>query len=200
MTRIPLVIVLVTVLSAPGAAQSRVPDAINRGSWLVAGSASASRNNSSVEGRDDDRGVTVVELQPALLYFVAPRIALGGRLALARLSFDGGSSTSWSVGPSARYYFAGSSAKVLSYVGGGVALSRSDLNIGNGNSEPSTGTSVEALAGITWLFTRQVGFVSEAAFQRSSRGENTSSGGDVDVVDTIFGLRFGFAAFIPRGR
>lgn len=51
-------------------------------------------------------GTTSFSLNPSLLYFVAPNIAVGGAVGFAWISDDDGSLTSFAIGPAAAYHVA----------------------------------------------------------------------------------------------
>lgn len=202
----PLAVAAVAVLSlaAPLHAQRSTPAAIDRGSMAIDGSASLSRSRTTADGAgvDADDTSTQASLQPSLLYFVAPRFAVGGTLELSR--FKGGAATTSAVGigPAARLYFAGESATVLPYIGTSARVVRVALDIDGSASRPAeTQWGLEGVAGITWLFSRQVGIVTEAFARRLSYSNSGFANDEtVDVTNTELGLRFGVAAFIPKER
>ncbi len=191
-------------LATPLRAQRTVPAAIDRGSMIVDGSASISRSRSTAEsdGTEAKATSTQVSLLPSLLYFVAPRFAVGGSLELSRFKNDAVTSTAVGAGPSARLYFAGQSATALPYVGTSVRVSRVSVDIDGSSSPPSTTQlGLEGVAGITFLFSRQVGIVTEAFVRRQSYSNSVSGNlPATDVTTTDLGLRVGVAAFIPRSR
>lgn len=191
-------------LATPLQAQRTVPAAIDRGSMIVDGSASISRSRSTAEsdGTDTKATSTQVSLLPSLLYFVAPRFAVGGSLELSRFKNDAVTSTAVGAGPSARLYFAGQSATALPYVGTSLRVSRVSVDIDGSSSPPATTQlGLEGVAGITFLVSRQVGIVTEAFVRRQSYSNSVSGNlPATDVTTTDFGLRVGVAAFIPRGR
>lgn len=190
-------------IAAPLQAQRAVPPAIDRGSIVIDGSASISHSNTTADGAgtDSESSSTQLSLLPSLLYFVAPRIAVGGSVELSRYSTEGVSSSTVGIGPAARLYLAGESAKVLPYFGASVRVTRVSLDFDSGASPPSsTRLGLEGVAGITWLFSRQVGILTEAFVQRQSYENSSVSNATVDVTSTNFGVRVGVAAFIPKGR
>ena len=109
------------------AAQSRpaVPTGpTDRGSKLVGGSASVSHS-------DEGNGQTATSYQvtPYVLFFVMPRLALGGQAGINYATFEsgtsigGGHSFGWLLGPAMRWHFPTSSIKLLPFVGVNLALS-----------------------------------------------------------------------------
>ncbi len=185
MRRIGLVMVL-SLVAAPLAAQRGPTD---RGSILVSGSASFGR--SEVEVSDIETEVTRFSLNPNILYFVIPNLAVGGELSYSRASVDDNDSSSWLLGPAARLYFGDARATALPYIGAGFGFGSSD----SGNDEDADVFSVSGVAGVTWMVSRQVGLTSEVFLQRSSIDLPVGPG-DVKQKQLDYGLRFGFAAFV----
>jgi hypothetical protein len=182
------------VCALPAAAQSRGPT--DKGSILAAGTASFVR--SSFEIDDNDETITGITVNPTLLFFVAPRVAVGGQLGISRVSSDNGSGTSWLLGPAARLYFGEASSRTLPYVGLGVSFGGSSSDSDDSNLESSSDIwGLEGIAGLTWMVTRQVGITGEAFFQRTSY-ENDGPFAASEQKRTDIGIRFGFAAFLFR--
>lgn len=167
----------------------------SKGNALVGGAASVSRSTHSVEGDDDDNSATLVALSPHVLYFVAPRVALGGTLGYARASGGGSSSSSTFVGPEARVFFADPAAKAQPFIGATIGREWSNFDTPIGD-EDTESTRYGGSVGVIFMATRQVGISSELYIQRSSSDGLTST--SPDVTNTTFGLRFGFAAFLMR--
>jgi hypothetical protein len=168
----------------------------DRGSILVGGTASVSR--STYEIGDTDNTSTGISLSPDLLVFVAPRFALGGRLGLSWVDYDDGRSSSWLIGPAARFYFAPGSARTLPFLGASVSFggATSENDVVDSTVESDV-WAVEGVAGITWMLSRQVGITGEAFLERANITNGTSLS-DVETRRTDLGVRFGFAAFFFR--
>ena len=189
----PLTLV-VLALPTIALAQSRGPT--DKGSMLVAGTANIAR--STTEVGDNESTSTGVSFNPSLLFFVAPRIAIGGQLGLSRINFDGGDGSSWLLGPAARFYFARGAARTLPFVGAGISFGgSSSTNDITDTTVESDVWSLEGVAGLTWMVSRQVGITGEAFLQRSE-SENTGAIGTLEQTRTDMGVRFGFAAFLFR--
>jgi len=189
-----IVVLTFVGLALPAAAQSRGPT--DKGSILVAGSASIARSTSEVG--DIEVKTTGVSLNPSLLFFIAPKFAIGGRLGLSRVSNDDGDATSWLLGPAARLYFGEPSARTLPYLGASVSFGgfSSDDNASN-QSVSSDVWGIEGIAGLTWMVSRQVGITGEAFFERATI-ESDNAVFSAEQKRTDFGIRFGFAAFLFR--
>ena len=67
----------------------------NRGDWMVGGNVRINTTESNKE----------VTIQPMAGYFFAKSFAAGSELKMSFSKFGGGKSTSWGIGPFARYYF-----------------------------------------------------------------------------------------------
>jgi hypothetical protein len=100
------------------------------------------------------------------------------------------SSTSFGIGPAIRLFFAEPGAKSQPYAEG-RALYNSFSGSGGGSS---AGTTLGASAGILQMVSRQVGISSELYWDRLS-GELVG-----DRTTNTFGVRFGFTAFLIKGR
>jgi hypothetical protein len=204
---LPLGIAGLALLTLPPRllAQRAVPPAIDRGSLVIDGGASLSRSRTTTEttgsaGTKVEVTSTQLSLLPSLLYFVAPRVAVGGSLELARAKSGATSSTIVGAGPAARLYFAGEGASALPYVGASTRVSRVSNDRDTGPSLSSTQWAFEGVAGLTWLFSRQVGIVTEAFARRVGYSAEGPGNASADITATELGLRVGVAAFIPRSR
>ena len=185
-----LVPLFILVLAAPAAAQTGGPT--DRGSWVLGGSASLSRNET------DGRSATSISLAPSLLRFIANNVAVGGEIGLGYTDTDLGSTQSWRIGPAARLYFGESSAKVLKYVGAAILFggTSSDLDEPLTTEADASLWSVEGVAGMTFMLSRQVGISGEFFVDRRESTVSSSITADIESKTTSYGLRFGLAAFI----
>lgn len=189
-----LVTLTLVLLALPAAAQSRGPT--DKGSILVAGSASIVRSTSEVG--DVEVKTTGVSLNPSLLFFIAPKFAIGGQLGLSRVSNDDRDATSWLLGPAARLYFGELSARTLPYVGASVRFGGSSTDDNDSNQNLSSDLwGLEGIAGLTWMVSRQVGITGEAFFEQATI-ESDNAVFSAEQKRTDFGIRFGFAAFLFR--
>jgi len=159
----------------------------------------------SVEGSDDRQ--TTASIEPAGFYFIAPGIAVGGQLRLARSSQDVATSTTLGIGPSALYYFGEPDAEVLPFVGANLLLLRrsSSVDLGSVDLGPGiepidlgeeditlTGVAFDIQAGFTYMLARNVGVTTAAFFLYERLGgdiEETLSGNTV-------GVQVGITAFV----
>ena len=126
---------------------------------------------------------------------------VGGEASFTYTDREEANFTSYGVGPAVRYYFARGATRTLPYVGASARLGRISTDQGDSETRSTSQWGVEGTAGLTWLLSRQVGILGEAYVNRFEQSLDPVTGGaSPDVASTAFGLRFGVAAFLPRGR
>lgn len=184
--RSPVLVLALSLVALPLAAQRGPTD---KGSILVSGAASISR--SEVDVSDVETEVTRFSLNPNLLFFVIPQLAVGGEFSYSRSSVDDNDSSAWSLGPAARLFFSDVRSTALPYVGAGFAFGSAD----NGSNNDSGLFAVSGVAGVAWMVSRQVGITSEVFLQRSTIDIPQGST-EIKQKQLDYGLRFGFAAFV----
>jgi hypothetical protein len=134
---------------------------------------------------------TVLDLRPALQYFVAPGLAVGGQLTLGRASSDGGTSTTLGIGPLVSYYFGPVSARVQPFVSAEFNIAENSFDSSSISDQSVTSTGVMGAAGLLLLLSNSVGVNAQLYY----RHINTSS--DLaDLDGNSYGLAFGIAAFV----
>jgi hypothetical protein len=170
--------------------RAQTMQATEKGSVLASGSASIDRT--SRDSPAGDTSSTGFFVNPRALYFLAPRLGVGGEFALGRLRSDGLSSTTLGVGPAFRYYLAQPGRKQLPYVGGSVRLTRNSFTSPTGTDQSLTTRDYEGVAGLDFMVSRQVGIAAEAFVSR------TEGGGSLFGNATAFGVRFGLDVFFLR--
>ena len=185
-------------------AQSAVPPAVDRGSLVLGGGAAVSRTRTEFvpsTGAESTDDATQLSLTPSLLYFVRPGLAVGGEASFTYTDRGEVNSTAVGVGPAVRYYFARGATRTLPYVGASARLGRISTDGGDGGTRNTSQWGFEGTAGLTWLLSRQVGILGEAYVNRFEQALAPQTGpSTLDLTVTGFGLRFGVAAFLPRGR
>lgn len=173
-------------------AQSSDTGPIDKGSKLVGGSASV-----AVTDDENTSAVTSVTVSPNVLFFVAPRFAVGGLVGVAYSSSDNSSSTNWTLGPALRYFIAEPKATMLPFVGASVQFGRGSFSSGTSSDVTVTNLGFEGVAGITWMLARHVGLDGELFAQRTTF---KASGGALPTTSEFssnrFGVRFGISAFV----
>jgi hypothetical protein len=164
-------------------AQSHATD---RGSIAVAGSASFASNKSP----GTSERVTVLDLRPAVQYFFAPGVAVGGQLTLGRSSSDGGSATLLGIGPLISYYFGQLSPRVQPFVSAEVSVVRSAIDSPLGDDE-ATNTGLMGAAGLLLLLSNSVGVNGQLYYRHVNLSSDFA-----DLDGNSYGLAFGIAAFV----
>jgi hypothetical protein len=156
----------------------------------------------SVEG---DRQTTA-SIEPAGFYFIAPGVAVGGQLRLARSSQDVATSTTLGIGPSALYYFGEPDAEVLPFVGANLLLLRQSTTVDLGSVDIGfgdpvelgeeditlTGLAFDIQAGFTYMLARNVGVTTAAFFLYERLGGDT----DETLSGNTVGVQVGITAFV----
>ena len=109
-----------------------------RGTYSINGTISFT--SYSQEGVDNN--TTVLNFNPGVDYFIIDNFSLGLSVSLQEVSYGGSSSTTWAVGPSARFYLGKEHARpffLLGYAYGqqnssvyGDDLKESDIKLGAG--------------------------------------------------------------------
>jgi hypothetical protein len=182
-----LVIAVAIALAVPTGSRAQ-SYAVNRGSWIVGGTAGFSSSGGDGGG---DR-ITLLFLAPAGQYFVMPGLALGGQLRLSHSRSGSTGSTGYGAGPAATYYFGRGVRPVYPYLGASVSLARTSLSSGFGNDPPATtSTQFEPCAGLLLMLGRNVGV--DTRLYYLSRHQHFSG---VDHKTNEYGLAVGVSAFV----
>ena len=181
MTRLHALVpaLLLAVLPARGAAQSYPTD---RGSFIVGGSASLTTSKASIAllGSDEELRSTTLAVAPSAQYFVAPGLAVGGRVQSYTTWVDGESSGTFGVGPQLSYFFGRGDRRLYPYLSAGVSY---DQEVGDSDNH---GSGVNAAGGLVFMLGRQVGLDTSLGFNHVSAGTTTLQ---------TFGLALGITAF-----
>lgn len=166
--------------------------ALDRGSFLVGGGASFTRNGGEVDGESLDPS-TEWSLSPRLMYFVLPGLALGGEASLSRDKSGGATFTTYGAGPAVAYYFGASRARPrpwYPYIEGGVRLLRTRSNRDITGLEESL-TGFHVAGGILLMLSDAVGLDGELFYD-----VNDQEIGLVEVRTNVLGFAIGFSAFL----
>ncbi len=182
-----LMVALGLALAVPGAARAQT-FAVDRGSWLIGGTAGwSSRASDGEEGRD-----VVVGVAPSVQRFIVPGLGLGLNLTVTRSHFAGSPAmTAYGAGPTATYYFGRGSRSFYPYVGGSVLLTRVHVSESTPATDLSgTSTAYRPYAGILTMLGRQVGLDTRLYFERYFAGN------EVLGNYSAYGLAVGVSAFV----
>ena len=185
------VLVVASIVSSQALAQG---SAIAKGSWIISGGASASSQHTN----GSDQNSTSLSLAPSALYFVRPGLALGGAVSLGYFDGTFGTTKSFGIGPSVRYYFGDAAAKTFPFVSATVAptwVSSDPKNSSTARSTSQNALELEGTIGLTHLVATHVGITGEAFYDHQSFDTDL---GTVKATQTsyMFGVRFGITAFV----
>ncbi len=167
--------------------------AYDHGSTIIAGSAAFSSIGGELFIDDDEDRLTSLQLTPSLSYFVAPGLAIGGKLFFQRSAQSGDSFTSWGLGPQILYFIGGHSAQASvkgttsPYLGAAFAFLRNSAKStfrGQTDKSSATGTAFSFGGGINHMLTSNASLFVEGAYEldRISGEGDSASGNKFNVV------------------
>jgi len=179
---------------------------MTKGDWVFSGNTGLGFNSidtkTKVEGQTyDGAKVSTFSVTPSVGYFVIDKLAVGIDLGFTNLTTkeDGDKTTisSFSVMPTATYYFANSS-KLVPFLGAGIGYAS------NKTKETFAGTSTEYTAdglawkvkgGVTYMATQSFGINLGVSFDQFANKETYFATEYKNTVNT-FGVNVGFSYFI----
>jgi len=192
---IPMLLLLVL----PEAARAQTYP-VDRGSWIVGGSASFTS-----QGGDDADRTTSVMLNPSAQFFVLPGLAVGGTLSFSYTSDDLFSTTGLGIGSAVSYYFGRGERTVYPFVSASLSIRDFSFKadgdqVGSNIDVSITGTTFDLSGGVALMVAKNVGLTGEIFYLQQNLRE-TDNGGSETLIGTDldidrFGLRFGIAAFV----
>jgi hypothetical protein len=156
--------------------------AVDKGSLIVSGNAGFASMGGAAR---NDETMTVITLNPSVLYFPIPNAAVGGQIALMRTSYQGNAETFYGAGPELGYYFGDQFSKILPF----VTLSY----IYGKQQNEYTESLLRFSAGSIYMVAKNVGLSGELYYLVENYDvENSGS----SVSGYTFGVAFGIAAFV----
>lgn len=183
---------------------------MTKGDWVISGNTGFGFNNVTTkvkaEGQSaDGPKISTFSLTPSVGYFVIDRLAVGIDLGLtsATTKYEGTKSTttSFSVMPTATYYFTNDS-KFVPYLGAGIGYAsvknKGEVNfMGLSSSDETTtdGLAWKVKGGVTYMATQSLGINLGVSYDQFSNKE-TYMGTDVKTKVNTFGVNVGFSYFI----
>lgn len=183
---------------------------MTKGDWVISGNTGFGFNNVSTtvkaEGQSaDGPKVSTFSLTPSVGYFVIDKLAVGIDLGLASATtkYEGAKSTttSFSVMPTATYYFTNDS-KFVPFLGAGIGYAsvknKGEVNfMGLSSSDETTtdGLAWKVKGGVTYMATQSLGINLGVSYDQFSNKE-TYMGTDVKTHVKTFGVNVGFSYFI----
>ena len=190
---IPMLLLLVV----PEATQAQSYP-VDRGSWIVGGSASFTS-----QGGDDADRTTSVMLNPSAQFFVLPGLAVGGTLSLSYTSDDLFSITGLGIGSAVSYYFGRGERTVYPFVSASLSINDFSFKadgdqVGSNIDVSTTGTTFDLSGGVALMVAKNVGLTGEIFYLQQNLRETGNEGIETlfDTDINMFGLRFGIAAFV----
>ncbi len=182
-----LMVLLGLALAVPAAARAQT-FAVDRGSWLVGGTAGwSSRASDGEDGRDVIAGIA-----PSVQRFVVPGLGVGVDLTVTRSHFTGSPAVmAYGAGPTATYYFGRGARSFYPYVGGSVLVMRLHASAsGPGPDLSGSSTAYRPYAGMLTMLGRQVGLDTRLYFERDF-ADNAFQGNS-----SAYGMAVGVSAFV----
>jgi len=181
-----LMLVLAMLLVPAAVAAQEYP--VDRGSMVLGGSVSwSSAGGDLYEGGDGDRLNTLL-LNPEIMYFIAPGLAIGGELYVQRASQGDADVTTIAVGPAISYYFGGPTSSVYPFLSAMVGYA----DMGAGGFDAS-GLAFGATGGAAFMLSNSVALTGGLTYQLQKLSVDEI---DESVDGDTFALQFGIQAFL----
>lgn len=183
---------------------------MTKGDWVVSGNTGFGFNNVTTtvkaggESADGPK-VSTFSITPSVGYFVIDKLAVGIDLGLtsATTKYEGTktTTTSFSVMPTATYYFANDS-KFIPFLGAGIGYAsvknKGEMNVlGVSASDETTtdGLAWKVKGGVTYMATQSLGINLGVSYDQFSN-KQTIMNTDVKTNVKTFGVNVGFSYFI----
>ena len=173
------------VLVSPAAAQDY---AVDQGAFVLGGTVSFSSDGGDLyENAEGDR-VNTALLNPGILYFISPGLAIGGELYVENVSQGDFSVTTIGIGPEIAYYFGDAESTVYPFVEAGISYASVSSDFID-----ASGIGFGLGAGAAFMLTRSVAITAGGAYEISNLSvdqlDDTQSGNTIR-------LELGVAAFL----
>jgi outer membrane protein len=181
---------------------------MTKGDWVISGNTGAGFNNVTTtikaNGESvDGPKVSTFSVTPSVGYFVIDKLAVGIDLGFltATTKYEGlkSTTTSFSVMPTATYYFTNSS-KLVPFLGAGIgyasAKNKGEADFMGISDETTTdGLAWKVKGGVTYMVTQSLGINLGVSYDQFSNKE-TYNNVDVKTHVNTFGVNVGFSYFI----
>jgi len=183
---------------------------MTKGDWVVSGNTGFGFNNVTTTVKAggqsaDGPKVSTFSITPSVGYFVIDKLAVGIDLGLtsATTKYEGtkATTTSFSVMPTATYYFANDS-KFVPFLGAGIGYAsvknKGEMNVlGVSASDETTtdGLAWKVKGGVTYMATQSLGINLGVSYDQFSN-KQTIMNTDVKTNVKTFGVNVGFSYFI----
>ena len=181
------VVTLFAVLAIASSASAQ-GYAIDQGALVLDGTVSYSSDGGDLYEDADGNRVNTALVNPSVLYFVAPGLAIGGELYVENASQGDFSLTTIGVGPEITYFFGGPESTVYPYVSAGLAYASLSSDFFD-----ASGIGFGFGAGAAFMLTNSVAITAGGSYDILNLS--------VDQVDetesgNTFRLEIGVAAFL----
>ncbi|MCQ4141981.1 MULTISPECIES: OmpW family outer membrane protein [Chryseobacterium] len=179
---------------------------MTKGDWVISGNTGIGFNNmetkTKVNGQTfDGTKVSTFAVTPSVGYFVIDKLAVGIDLGFTSVTTkdngDKNTVSSFSVMPTATYYFANSS-KVVPFLGAGIGYASSKTKetiSGTSTDFTADGLAWKVKGGVTYMATQSLGINLGVSFDQFSNKE-TYFGTEFKNRVNTFGVNVGFSYFI----
>ena len=142
---------------------------------------------SSTATEDQDDIASQIMIMPQGYYFIIDHLAVGGHIQLSRYSRGNSASTTFGIGPAAKYYF--KAGKFYPFVGGGLSYNRTSWK---NDDDASSDIDMSVFGGMDFFLAENV-----AVEPYANLNFNSSKYGDWDsIFSTRFEIGVIFSAFI----
>lgn len=180
-----LAVLAFVAIAAPLSAQDY---AIDQGALVLDGTISYSSDGGELfENAEGDRANTAL-LNPSVLYFVSPGLAIGGELYVENASQGDFSVTTIGVGPELTYFFGGPESTVYPFLSAGLSYASLSSDFFD-----ASGIGFGFGAGAAFMLTTSVAITGGGAYQISNLSVDQT---DATLSGNTFRLELGVAAFL----
>nr|WP_315032324.1 OmpW family outer membrane protein [uncultured Chryseobacterium sp.] len=183
---------------------------MTKGDWVISGNTGFGFNSVTTTIKADGQSadgpkVSTFSLTPSVGYFVIDKLAVGIDLGLtsATTKYEGAkaTTTSFSVMPTATYYFT-NNTKFVPFLGAGIGYAsvknKGSFNAGGisgSNEETTDGLAWKVKGGVTYMATQSLGINLGLSYDQFSN-KQSYFGTDVKTNVKTFGVNVGFSYFI----
>jgi len=179
---------------------------MSKGDWVISGNTGMGFNSvdtkTKVEGQSyDGPKVSTFSVTPSVGYFVIDKLAVGIDLGFTSITTkeagDKSTISSFSVMPTATYYFANSS-KLVPFLGAGIGYASNktkDTHSGTTDEYTADGLAWKVKGGVTYMATQSLGINLGVSFDQFSN-KDTVMGTEFKNTVNTFGVNVGFSYFI----
>lgn len=153
-----------------------------KGDWMVGG-------NFGLNTSDNN---TLISFTPSAGYFIVNNLALGGNFLLNSAKSGNNKTTTFGVGPFARYYFTSQTQIVRPILQGSFNYTSTKTKIGNSASSTNTGSNYFIGGGAAAFISRNVSIDAIMGYDHTKlKGDNGSGG---------FAFNIGFQVYLLRSQ